>query len=428
MKSTRQSRRGFLKEGGAALVGLTAAGAHPASAQDHAHAPQSAGGAASDGGAPARSRPYGERSRFVTTARVPESAEPEPLNQFIGLLTPLQDSTGIITPNPLHFATSHGYHPPDLDPAEHRLMVHGMVERPVIFTMEELRQFPVESHIYFLECSANGRSMGPRRKETVAETHGRTACAEWTGVPLRLLLERAGVQPGASWVLAEGAEAGKHLKSVPLAKCVADCLVAFAQNGEPVRPENGYPLRLIVPGFEAIYSVKWLRRLKVVEQPYVAFEEISRYVGYDDPRVPGLNFEMGPKSVITYPSSGHFLPRPGTYQISGLAWSGCGAITRVEVSTDGGLTWRDARIESPAHRMAHTRFGFSWTWNGEDARLQSRCTDELGQVQPSVAQYARFWDFSVEQVKNGANGFGHVNFIHTWAVAKDGTVRNAVFG
>lgn len=413
MKARNSGRRRFLTHG-AALAGAAVGAARPAAAQGFGAMPLHAG--SKDLIA------YGERSRFVTTVRLPEESDHAPFDRLPNALTPLQDSVGIITPSSLHFVSSHGYVPPDIDPREHRLMIHGLVDRPLVFTLAELKRLPFVSRIHFIECQAN--KSAPKKK-TVQESHGKTACSEWTGVPLSLLLKEAGVRAGASWILAEGDEAGKHTKSLPLAKALADVLVVYGQNGEPIRPHQGFPLRLLVPGFEGLYNVKWLRRIKVVDQPYMSFQEVSRYTT-KDPKSRWFQFEMGPKSVITFPSGEQRLPGRGFFMISGLAWSGGGTIRRVEVSTDGGRTWLDAQLHDPVARIAHTRFSVPWKWNGEDSLLLSRCTDDLGQVQPSLAEFAKFWGRTPEDVVGDTSGVGHFNVIQPWRVARDGTVDNAI--
>ena len=347
MNAPKRGRRQFLKES-VALAGMALGAAATASAQT----PE---GAASDLHPKGVVEPYGVRSRFEKSVRLPEpNATHQAFARSLGTLTPLREIIGTITPSGLHYVANHGYYPPVIDPEQHRLLIHGMVDRPLIFTMEELRRLPSVSRVYFLECQANKANP---RKDSVEDTHGKTACSEWTGVPLALLLKEAGVQSGADWIVAEGDEAGKHAKSVPLSKVMKDVLLAYGQNGEPVRPENGYPLRLMVPGFEAIYSVKWVRRIKLVDRPYMEYQEVTRYTT-KDAKSAWFNFEMGPKSVITFPAGGQRMPGRGYFQITGLAWSGGGAIRRVEISTDGGKTWNDAEIQGPALPIAHTRFGF----------------------------------------------------------------------
>ena len=416
----KPGRRQFLK--GAAIAGL-AAGTVPAVLKGQSHDQSHAAPL----GEPTDHLAYGQRSRYEKTIRVIANDTVNPEHMHFGrplnVLTPLQDVQGIITPSPLHFVSAHGYAAPDIDPGKHTLMIHGMVDRPLVFTLDELKQLPSVSRIHYLECQANR----PEYKDTeVHLTHGKTACSQWTGVLLSTLLKEAGVQSGASWIVAEGAEAGKMTKSLPLKKAMEDTVIAYGQNGEAVRPENGYPLRLVAPGFEAIHSVKWLRRIKVVDRPYMGYQETSRY-SPRDAKGAWFNFEQGPKSVITRPSGGQHLSRRGFHEITGLAWSGSGKVTKVEVSTDGGRTWKEAQLHDPILRMAHTRFTFGWSWNGEEAVLMSRCTDELNQVQPTLAEFAKFWgSTSAEFLAGTASGGGHSNAIQPWGVRRDGSVYNAI--
>jgi sulfane dehydrogenase subunit SoxC len=299
-----------------------------------------------------------------------------------------------------------------------------MVERPRVFTVDDLKRLPLVSRICFIECIANRPDP---YGETVADTHGLVACSEWTGVPLSILLREVGVRNGASWVIAEGAEAGKHTKSVPLVKALDDVLVAYGQNGEAVRPDQGFPIRLIVPGYEGVWSVKWLRRLKVVDQPYATFQEMSRFLS-GNPKSQPNSYDLGPKSIVTFPSGKQRLPERGPYIVTGLAWSGGGAIRRVEVSTDGGRTYHDAEIAGPALPKALTRFYFPWRWEGEEALVQSRCTDERGQVQPSETQFRLYWNWTREELYQNPNIVisGHGNWIQPWKVNRDGMVMNGL--
>lgn len=428
MDSKDPSRRRFLEAAlaGIAVTAIPAVGQpdSPAQNQDMPGMAMSAPGSVQ---IPKDWHPYGERSEFVTTARIPETEyDNDPLNRSRGLLTPLQDARGTITPSSLHFATTHGYHPPKIDPREHKLMIHGMVNRPLIFTMDELKRFPSVSKVYVLECSANTHGGGWRRPEaTIAQSHGRSACSEWTGVLLSVLLKQAGVQDGAKWLVMEGSEASKMAMNMPMAQATKDVMVAYGQNGEPVRPENGFPLRLIVPGAPAISSVKWLRRIKVTDQQYVVYQHVGDYTGFD----PATEWPtLEPKSVITFPSGGQRLSDHGSYEISGLAWSGGSPIRKVEVSVDGGKTWKEAAIKGDAHPSAFTQFGFEWKWNGEEALLQSRCTDDRGKVQPTMAQFAKTFNVTIEEMKKGNLGSTHhANFVYTWKVSADGSVQNAPF-
>jgi sulfane dehydrogenase subunit SoxC len=350
-----------------------------------------------------------------------------------GFRTPTQDSVGIITPASLHFVIAHGYEPPDIDPNEHRLLIHGMVDHPLIFTLDELKRLPSVTRIHFLECNADSAPAGPTGafrtapNATAQDTHGFTSCSVWTGVPLSILLKQAGVQAGATWIVGEGSEKGKHTKSIPIEKAMDDVLVAYGQNGEALRPQQGYPMRLLVPGWEGINNVKWLRRIKVVNEPYMGMWESTKYPSL---RMDGLSrwfqFEMGPRSVITRPSGGQKLSGPGFYEISGLAWSGGGVIRKVEVCIDGGNTWKEAEIQGPVNPKAHTRFGFAWNWNGEETVLQSRCTDERGETQPTPVELAKFWRVEPEFFRTTGTIPGHFNAIQPWKINRDGSVQNAL--
>jgi sulfane dehydrogenase subunit SoxC len=291
-----------------------------------------------------------------------------------------------------------------------------MVDRPLVFTMDDLMRLPSVTRIHFIECAGN-RSR-PERK-TVQETHGMTSCAEWTGVLLSTLLKEAGVKAGASWFVAEGAEEVKGASSMPLAKAMDDCLVCYGMNGEAVRPQQGFPLRLLVPGFEGIFSTKYLRRIKLVDRYYMNYNDYGHLD--QDAKETALGYQIGPKSVITFPSGGQQLPGRGFYEVSGLAWSGGGAIRKVEVSTDAGKHWKEAEIRGTAHRMAHTRFSYQWNWDGKETELMSRCTDEIGQVQPSRAQVAKYWNVPLDPSYSVP---GLDNTIQPWRINSDGSVHN----
>jgi len=427
MNPKRSGRRQFLKKA-AAIAGLAAgSGSLPANLEaepvperiDDLHA-------------------YGERSHFVNSLRTgsinnPERhLENEP--QIFGLKTPLQDSVGMITPSSLHFINSHGFEPPDIDPAEHRLIIHGLVDRPLMLTMDELKRLPFESRFHFIECHGNSNPSGAfgtarlSPDATVQDTHGFTSCSQWTGVSLSLLLKEAGVQESASWIIAEGADPNKHSKSIPMGKAMEDVLVAYGQNGEPIRPEQGFPLRLVVPGWQGINNVKWLRRIGVVDEPYMSNLESTKYPSLKlDGKSHWFENQMGPKSVITRPSGGQRLPGYGFYEITGLAWSGAGAIRRVEVSIDGGRTWKDAKLHNPVLRMAHTRFSLPWKWNGEEVVLQSRCTDEEGVVQPTLKEVAKLWGTDIDYFRKITLTLANFNAIQPWKVHSDGSVQNALY-
>jgi sulfane dehydrogenase subunit SoxC len=424
MNPKESGRRQFLKNS-AALAGLAATAISPAGATPPASESVE------------QLHAYGERSHFESWTRNGKHLWPpdgQSGTRDYGFRSPLQHQLSMITPASLHFTISHGHEPPDLDPAQHRLLIHGMVDRALVFSLDELKRLPSVSRFHFVECNANSGPTGPagaaRRAPTATlqETHGLTSCSLWTGVPLSLLLQQAGVQKSATWMIAEGSEPGKHVKSIPIEKGMDDCLVAYGQNGEAVRPEQGYPLRLIVAGWEGINNVKWLRRIKLVDQPYMDMRESTKYPSLRlDGNARWFQFELGPKSVVTRPSGGQQLSGPGFYEISGLAWSGGGAIRQVEVSTDGGKTWKDAELQDPVARKAHTRFVFPWEWNGADAVIQSRCTDERNEVQPTRDEISKIWHIDMDYYMTSTNLIGHFNAIQPWKINRDGSVINALF-
>jgi sulfane dehydrogenase subunit SoxC len=370
-------------------------------------------------GAETLSQPYGRPSKFeAKVVRRYRRGLPEPPTRLSSFsLTPLQDLCGIITPNGLHYERHHAG-VPTIDRSEHRLMVHGLVERPLIFTMEDVTRFPSVSRIHFLECSGNTQNWGaPKPELTAQDTHGLLSCCEWTGVPLSTVLAEAGVKPEAKWMLAEGADAAAMTRSIPIAKALDDALLAYAQNGERLRPEQGYPLRLLLPGYEGNTNVKWLRRLKLGAEPFQTREETSKYsMLMPDGVARQFNFIMEAKSVITFPSGGQRLEGPGFYEISGVAWSGNGKVTRVEVTTDGGASWRDAALQEPIMSKCLTRFRAPWDWDGGPVKLASRVTDETGYLQPTREALLKVRD---------VRSYYHYNAIQNWSVAAGGAVTNA---
>src|SRR5215471_16429335 len=307
---------------------------------------------------------YGSRSQFETEVRWINSTR-------TAGFSPLQSGYGTITPSGLHYERHHAGIP-NIDPARHRLIIHGMVDRPIKYSLTDIKRFPTVSRTYFMECSGTtGGEIMRAREPTVQRTHGLVSTSEWTGVPLSMLLKQTGLKPGAAWVLAEGADAAVMTRSVPIDKCLSDALVVFAQNGEAMRPEQGYPMRLFLPGWEGNISIKWLRRLEVSDKPYYTREETSKYT--DPITTIGksliFTFTMEAKSVITFPSGEMKLPGAGFYEITGLAWSGRGKIARVEVSTDGGKSWNLAALQDPVLPICQTRFRFPWLWDGTPATL-----------------------------------------------------------
>lgn len=412
MSSTEQHRRKFLK-GAAALAGLLMDPMRNASGQSTTKSEKEI----PTPGPPYIVPPYGERSRFVDSVRAGEFA-------------PLQDFVGIITPAALHFTVNHGSPIPDIDPSQHRLLIHGLVDRPLIFTVDEVKRFPSVSRVHFLQCAGSSYlPLGDReRAETVQQTHGKTSCSEWTGVPLSVLLKEAGLQKEGTWLVAEGAELKKHSVSVPMEKALDDALVVYGQNGEPLRREQGFPLRLLVPGWEGIRNVKYLRRIKVVDRPYMTKWESTVYTNLrPDGKARWFQFELEPNSVITFPSGGQKLPGSGFYEITGLAWSGGGTVRKVEVSTDRGRTWKEAQLQEPIHRKAHCRFRFGWNWTGEEAVLLSRCTDEWGAVQPTKAELEKLWGVGPDYWLSTTNRIQHFNACQPWKVTRGGSVRNAIW-
>ena len=366
--------------------------------------------------------PYGQPSRYDTTIRRALGAGSAITDT--ALTTPLQDLDGIITPSGLHFLMDHVNGIPDIDPKQHKLLIHGFVARPLTFTLDELKRFPSVSKVYFLECNANSRPLRGPNGDSVQLVHGRTSCSEWTGVLLSTLLKEVSPRDDAKWIVAEGGESNKYTMSIPLVKAMDDILVAYAQNGEPVRPHNGYPLRLVVPGWEAIRSVKWLTRIAVVDSPAMSWHEAGNNADTaPGGKALGFRFELGPKSVITRPSGGQKLPGRGFYEITGLAWTGGGKVTRVDVSVDGGKTYRQAQLQDPVLPYAHTRFRFAWEWNGDEAILQSRCTDEKGEVQPTILEAAKVLGVSPDYFMQA----DHFNGIQPWKINRDGSIVNALF-
>ena len=358
---------------------------------------------------------YGARARFENASRFFNQNTKVPLEEAASR-TPLHETYGILTPSSLHFERHHAG-VPELDPTQHTLTIHGLVDRPLVFTVAELKQLPSISRIYFLECSGNSSSEWRGSGEaSVQRAHGLTSCSEWTGVSLALLLKECGLQPAGSWILAEGADPCRMARSIPMAKALADVLVAYGQNGEPLRPEQGYPLRLLVPGWEGNVNIKWLRRVKVLDRPAMTREETSKYTDLlADGTARQFTFDMEAKSLITRPSAGDTLPGPGLYEMTGLAWSGRGAITKVEITVDGGQRWTTAVLQTPVLPRAHTRFRWSWQWDGRESLLASRCTDETGYVQPSLPELVAV---------RGVNSNYHNNAIQIWKVASDGKITN----
>lgn len=410
-------RRRFIA-GGAAL---TAAGlAHAAEVPPGAVVRDVPADPSKAQGAPLPDEGYGLRSQFETEVRTRFKKTTTAESSWT--FTPLQNGMGIITPSGLHFERSHAG-TATIDPERHELYIHGMVRNARKYTMRDLRRFPAISRILFIECSGNGLTEWAKpTMKTVQETHGLTSTSEWTGVPLSLILAELGLRGQARWILAEGADGAAMTRSIPVAKALDDCILAYGQNGEALRPEQGYPLRLIVPGFEGNTHIKWLRRLEVSDTPFMTREETSKYTDLmPDGTARQFTLTMDAKSVITSPSGGTSMPGRGFVEISGLAWSGRGRIRKVEVSVDGGKSWAEASLQDPVLPVCHTRFRIGWHWDGTEAILQSRCTDETGYVQPTIGALVAARGGAL----NGPTGsVYHLNGIQSWHIARDGSVSN----
>lgn len=326
--------------------------------------------------------------------------------------TPLQALDGTITPSDLHFERHHAG-VPTIDPLRYELLVHGMVESPTIFTLEDLKTLPSVTRTCFLECSGNTRVNAP--EETTPQTLcGLTSQSEWTGVPLALVFREVGIHPAATWFLAEGMDAAVLSRSVPVAKAFDDALLAYVQNGEPLRPSQGYPVRLLLPGWEGNASVKWLRRIEVADRPFMTREETSRYTeGIRGGRARQFSWVMDARSVITHPCFPKRV-RPGWIEVRGIAWSGRGRIDRAELSFDEGATWVAAELQEPVLPKAHTRFRYLWHWDGRDATVMSRAVDETGYVQPTIREFI--------DARGPASGPYHRNVITGWRLRPDGSV------
>jgi len=368
-------------------------------------------------GAGVDARPYGTPSEFEKNVVRRNVAWLTASTESSVNFTPLHELDGIITPNGLCFERHHAGIA-EVEPAKHRLMINGLVDRPLVFTMDDLKRFPRQNHAYFLECAANsGMEWRGAQLNGCQFTHGMVHNVMYTGVPLKLLLAEAGLKTNAKWLMPEGADASGMNRSVPLMKGLDDCLVAWAMNGEALRPEQGYPLRLVVPGWEGNMWVKWLRRIEVGDEPWHTREETSKYTDLlENGKARRFTWEMDVKSVITNPSPQATLKhKSGPTVLTGLAWSGRGTVARVDVSVDGGKNWRAARIDGPSLSKSLHRFYYDFDWDGSPLLLQSRAIDSEGQVQPTKNQL---------RAARGTNSIYHNNGIQTWHVRANGEVEN----
>lgn len=361
--------------------------------------------------------PYGVPSKYEANLQRRQSPGLTRVAQASVAFTPLQGLFGIITPSGLHFERHHqGWY--DIDPTKHRFMINGMVKNPKVYTMDDLMRLPSVSRMHFIECGANtAMEWGNAAVPTVQYSHGMISCSEFTGVPLSVLLEDCGFdKKNGKFVLAEGGDGSAMTRTIAMERALDDVIVAWGMNGEMLRPENGYPLRLVVPGVQGVSWVKWLRRIEVGDKPWATKDEAVHYID----RMPDGNYRQytsiqEAKSVITTPSAGQMLLDKGFNNITGLAWSGRGKVKRVDVSVDGGRNWRTARLEGPVLTKCLTRFNIDWVWDGSPAILQSRVIDETGYVQPKIAEL---------RAVRGTKSIYHNNAIQSWKVAESGEVSN----
>jgi sulfane dehydrogenase subunit SoxC len=335
---------------------------------------------------------------------------PERLPSLTSSRTPLQDLYGTITPSALHFERHHAG-VPDIDPSTYELLIHGMVDKEWVFSLKDLKRFPSVTRTCFIECSGNFRQ--GKAEMTPQEICGLTSQSEWTGVMLSTLFREVGIKPKASWFLAEGGDAAVMTRSIPISKGWEDAMIVYAQNGEAIRPEQGYPARLLLPGWEGNTSIKWLRRIEVSDAPYMTREETSKYTeGIGGGKIRQFSFVMDARSIITFPAFPIQLEK-GWVEIRGIAWSGRGKISRVEVSVDAGRSWVAADLQGPILDKGHTAFRYLWNWTGAETEIRSRAVDETGYVQPTYK--------ALSDVRGGNGGY-HFNPITAWHVRKDGKV------
>jgi len=361
-------------------------------------------------------RPYGKPSKFEAHVVRRDVEWLTATRQSSVNFTPWHELDGIITPNGLCFERHHGG-VAEINPTDHRLLVHGLVDKPLVFSIADIMRMPRVNRVYFLECAANsGMEWRGPQLNGCQFTHGMIHNVMYTGVPLKTVLNEAGLKPNAKWLLVEGGDASGMNRSLPLKKALDDCLLAFKMNGEALRPEQGYPLRLVVPGWEGNIWIKWLRRIEVGDKPWLTREETSKYTDLmADGRARRFTFVMDAKSVITNPSPQAPLRARGRNVLTGIAWSGRGAITRVDVTLDGGRNWREAHIDGPVFERSVTRFYVDFDWQGEELLIQSRCHDATGYLQPTKSELRAI---------RGVNSIYHNNGIQTWLVRSSGEAEN----
>jgi sulfane dehydrogenase subunit SoxC len=370
---------------------------------------------------PAYGVPAKYENKVIRTLTNPKN---EPRNS--NARTPHHLLNGTITPNGLHFVVARaGF--PDIDPDKHRLAIHGLVKQPLVFDLDALARYPMVSRTHFVECGGNSAPLYNKDpiQANVQAIHGLVSNAEWTGVLLSTLLEETGIDPKAKWLLAEGADAPSMNRSIPLAKALDDVMIALYQNGERLNPAQGYPMRILVPGYEGNMNVKWLHRIKLIEEPVMAINETLQYTyRVDGPKIWQFFFPMEVKSFITHPSPGLTLKGPGFYEISGLAYSGNGRIAKVTVSADGGKSWAPAVLDAPVQTKALTRFRAPWRWDGQPVVLQSRAWDEAGNVQPTRAELLAERGAPKLNLPVTAFPMGHMNMITSWSIDTTGEAKH----
>jgi sulfane dehydrogenase subunit SoxC len=341
--------------------------------------------------------------------------------------TPHQFLNGTITPNSLHFVIVHNG-APDIDPDKHRLVIHGLVKQPMIFTLDRLARYPMVTRTAFVECGGNSSPMFSNEpvQATLQHLHGLVSNAEWTGVLLSTLLDETGIDPKAKWFIAEGADTAALTRSIPMRKALDDAMIALYQNGQRLMPGNGYPMRLLLPGYEGNMNVKYTRQIKLVDQPAMTYYEARNY----SPIIPGgkaykFYFINEVKSFITFPSFGTTLKEPGYYEISGIAYSGTGRIDKVMVSADGGQTWARAALQEPVNPKAFTRFHIPWRWNGGPAVLTSRAWDDSGNRQPMRSEFVAARGETLKPVTNTFGFYSqHYNSLTSWGIDAKGEIKH----
>ena len=377
-----------------------------------------------------------ERGLVVPAYQVPSRFEKNvvrtlsnPNNEFRNshARTPHQLLQGAITPNGLFFSICHSALP-DIDPAQHKLVIHGLVKQPLVYTLDSLSRYPMVTRTHFLECSGNSAPMFSSEplQVTAQAIHGLVSNAEWTGVLLSTLLEETGIDPKATWLLAEGADAPSLHRSVPIKKALDDAMIALYQNGERIQPGNGYPMRLLLPGYQGNMNVKYVRRIKLIDQPAMSFFESKTYSQIlPTGKMWLFHFTQEVKSFITHPSFGHALQGPGFYEISGVAYSGNGRISKVMVSADGGKSWAQAALQEPVMPKAFVRFRMPWRWDGQPAVLQSRAFDEAGNVQPTRAEFVAARGQTDKPLTTPlAFPNQHYNSITSWGIDTKGEIKH----